>query len=232
VLVDGSHGRDADARRLDHVDDLDAGRTWPAAGASFLGMWVVMMAAMMLPSLAPMLSRYRQAVARMGVARPGWLTALAALGYFAVWTLLGMAIFPLGVGLAALEMQQPALARVAPIGVGVVVLGAGLFQFTAWKTRCLACFREAPGRGQALTANAGAAWRHGVRLGLHCSYSCAGLMAVLLVVEVMDLRAMAAVTAAVTIERLAPAGGRFARGIGVVLVGAGSFLIARAAGLA
>ena len=40
------------------------GQTWPGAAASFLGMWVVMMVAMMLPSLVPMLWRYRQAVGR------------------------------------------------------------------------------------------------------------------------------------------------------------------------
>src|SRR6187397_885462 len=52
------------------------GQTWPGAAASFLGMWVVMMAAMMLPSLVPMLWRYRQAVRRSGGARLGRLTTL------------------------------------------------------------------------------------------------------------------------------------------------------------
>ena len=46
------------------------GQTWPGAAASFLGMWVVMMVAMMLPSLVPMLWRYRQAVGRTGETRP------------------------------------------------------------------------------------------------------------------------------------------------------------------
>jgi predicted metal-binding membrane protein len=56
-------------------------------------------------------------------------------------------------------------------------------------------------------------------------------MAILLVIGVMDLRAMAVVTAAITVECLAPAGERVARAIGAVVVGAGLFLIARAAGL-
>src|ERR1700688_3575923 len=98
------------------------GQTWPGAAASFLGMWVVMMAAMMLPSLVPTLWRYRQAVGRTGETRLGRLTALAGAGYFVVWTGFGMAAFPLGVALAAAEMQLPALARAAPIAVGVVVL--------------------------------------------------------------------------------------------------------------
>ncbi len=56
-------------------------------------------------------------------------------------------------------------------------------------------------------------------------------MAILLVTGVMDLRAMAVVTAAITVERLAPAGERVARAVGVLVVGAGYFLIARAVGL-
>src|SRR5207245_2010916 len=75
------------------------GQTWRGAAASFLGMWVMMMVAMMLPSLVPMLWRYRQAVGRTGETRLGLLTALVGVGYFFVWTVFGMAAFPLGVAL-------------------------------------------------------------------------------------------------------------------------------------
>jgi predicted metal-binding membrane protein len=207
------------------------GQTWPGAAASFLGMWVVMMAAMMLPSLVPMLWRYRQAVARTDKTRLGRLTALVGAGYFFVSTVFGIAAFPLGVALAAVEMRLPALARLALIAVGVIVLIAGALQFTAWKAHHLACCREAPGRDRTLPADAGTAWRHGLRLGLHCSHSSFGLMAILLVTGVMDLRAMALVMAAITVERLAPAGERVARAIGAVVVGIGLFLVARATGL-
>jgi predicted metal-binding membrane protein len=207
------------------------GQTWPGAAASFLGMWVVMMVAMMLPSLVPMLLRYRRAVGRTSETRLNRLTALAGVGYFFVWTLFGMAAFPLGVALAAVEMQLPALARAVPIAVGGAVLIAGALQFTSWKARQLACCREAPGRGRTLPADAGTAWRHGLRLGLHCSCCCAGLTAILLVIGLMDPRAMAVVTAAITVERLAPAGEHVARAIGAVAVGTGLFLIARAVGI-
>jgi len=206
------------------------GQTWPGAAASFLGMWVVMMVAMMLPSLVPMLRRYRQAVGRTGETGLGRLTALVGVGYFFVWTVFGMAAFSLGAALAAVEMQQPALARAVPTAVGLVVLIAGALQFSAWKARHLACCREAPGRGRTLPADAGTAWRHGLRLGLHCTRCCVGLIAILLGLGVMDLRAMAVVAAAITVERLAPAGDRVARVIGTVVVGAGLFLIALAAG--
>jgi predicted metal-binding membrane protein len=207
------------------------GQTWPGAAASFLGMWVVMMVAMMLPSLVPMLWRYRQAVGSAGETRLGRLTAVVGVGYFLVWTVFGMAAFLLGVALAAVEMQLPALARAVPIAVGMVILMAGTFQFTAWKAHHLACCREAPGRGRTVRADAGTAWRHGLRLGLHCSYCCAGPTAILLVIGVMDLRAMAVVMAAITVERLAPAGERVARATGALALGAGLFLIARASGL-
>jgi predicted metal-binding membrane protein len=207
------------------------GQTWPGAAAAFLGMWVVMMVAMMLPCLLPTLWRYRQAVGRTGETHPGRLTALLGVGYFFAWTVFGMAAFPLGVALAAVEMQQPALARAVPIAVGVVVLIAGALQFSAWKARHLACCRDAPEQARTLPADAGTAWRYGLRLGLHCSFCCAGLMAILLVIGVMDLRAMAVVAVAITVEHLAPAGERVARVIGAVVVGAGLFLIARAAGL-
>jgi predicted metal-binding membrane protein len=207
------------------------GQTWTGAAASFLGMWTVMMVAMMLPSLAPMLWRYRQAVGRRGETRLGRLTALVGVGYFFVWTLFGMAAFALGVVLAEVELQWPALSRAAPIAVGGVVLISGALQFTAWKTYHLACCRDASGCGRTLPADAGTAWRHGLRLGLHCCYCCAGLTAILLVIGIMDLHAMAAVTAAISVERLAPAGNRAARAVGVVVVGAGGLLLARAFGL-
>ena len=207
------------------------GQTWPEAAASFIGMWVVMMVAMMLPSVAPTLWRYREAMGRTGETRRGWRTAQVGVGYFLMWTVFGMAVFPVGVALAALEMRQQALAGAVPMAVGVVVLMAGGFQFTARKAHHLACCRETPGRSRTLPADAGSALRHGLRLGLHCSYGCAGLTAILLVIGIMDLRAMAVITAAITAERVAPAGERVARAIGAAAAGAGLFLIAQAAGL-
>jgi predicted metal-binding membrane protein len=100
------------------------GQTWLRTAASFVGMWIVMMVAMMLPSLAPRLWRYREAVGRTGETRLGRLTALVGVGYFLVWTVFGIAVFPLGVALAAVEMQHQAVVRAVPIAVGVVVLPA------------------------------------------------------------------------------------------------------------
>ena len=214
--------------------------------ASFLGMWAAMMVAMMLPALAPVLWRYRLAVGRTRGQAAERLAALVGAGYFLVWMAFGLAIFPIGAALAMVEMQEPLLARATPVAAGVIVVIAGLLQFTAWKVHHLACCREAPGRGQALNVqalnvqavnvqalptNAGTALRHGLRLGLHCAAGSAGLTAMLLVLGMMDLRVMAVVTAAITAERVLPDRAQIAPAIGAAIIAAGLLLIARAAGL-
>ena len=207
------------------------GQTWLDAGASFVVMWLVMMVAMMLPSLVPTLSRYRHAVDPAGVAPIGWLTVPVVAGYFAVWAVIGAAVFALGIATASAALRLPAFARAVPTATGGVVLLAGLLQFTRWKARHLACFIAPPGGDRRMRTDLCRAWRQGLRLGLYCSRCSAGPTAVLLVVGIMDVSAMAIVTAAITAERLAPAGVPVARLTGVVAVAAGLLLVARAAGL-
>ena len=203
------------------------GQTWPGAAASFVGMWGVMMAAMMLPSLVPMLWRYHQAVGGQNHTRVWRLTTIVGAGYFVVWTAFGIAAYPLGVALATFEMQQPAVARAVPAAIGVVVLVVGALQFTEWQRRQLACCREMQACGCALPADTRTAWRCGLRLGLHCCSCCAGLTTLLLVAGVMDVRVMAFVTAAITIERLAPGDAQVARALGAVVVVVGLVLIVK-----
>lgn len=203
------------------------GQGWAAAAASFIGMWSVMMVAMMLPVLTPMLWRYRQVVRD---SRPDIRTLLVALGYFAVWIMLGVIVFPLGAILSALVQQEPSLARAVPVVAGVTVAAAGAWQFSAWKLRTLAWCRHVPMQPDAAASSIGSALRHGLGFGLHCSMSCAGLTAMLLAVGVMDLRAMAVVAVAITLERFAPAGERIARCIGVGAVVAGLYLILQSVG--
>ncbi|MGH9681505.1 MAG: DUF2182 domain-containing protein, partial [Candidatus Acidiferrales bacterium] len=140
-------------------------------------------------------------------------------------------VFPLGATLAAMEMRLPSVARAVPVIMCVVVLIAGALQFAPWKVRQLAHCRMSPSCGGTAQADFGTAWRHGLRLGVHCGYCCANWTAILLVCGVMDLRAMVVVTAAISAERLAPGGERVARATGAVAVAVGVFLIARAVGL-
>ena len=193
------------------------GGSWPVAAAAFIGMWAVMMTAMMLPSLMPVLWRFRERAAATGVARPNLPAALAGFAYLLVWSALGLAVFASGALLLEAALRWPLLARAVPFAAGLVVIAAGLFQMCRWKLAMLAHCSHAALRG----VGASAAIGQGLRLGLACCASCAGSTALLLVGGVMDLRGMAGVALAITAERLVPAGGRVARGIGCLMLGAG-----------
>ena len=194
------------------------GQSWPGAAASFLGMWAVMMVAMMLPILIPMLWRYREAVANTGAGKLAWLTALVTVGYFCVWTAFGVAVYPVGVALSAITARQP-------IAVGATVLIIGLLQFTQGKASRVACLMTAHRHGST-------AWRH----GLHLRHS---LRAVLRRPDGDPAhhgrdgpsRHGCCHGRDWAIERVAPAGLRVPRAIGAVVVGTAMVLIARAVGL-
>ncbi len=203
------------------------GQTWPVAAVSFMAMWVLMMVAMMLPSLVPMLSRFRRAVRVRDERRLARLTAIAGAGYFFAWAIFGAAVYPLGVVLAAVEMSSPALARWVPVAAGVVLVFAGRVQLTVWKARALAHCRDVP-CGRSLPADGRTAWSYGVGLGVHCGLCCSGLMAAMLVTDVMDVNVMALIAVAITVERLAPRPEPFARATGLLLVATGLAEIARA----
>ncbi len=190
-------------------------QTWAGAAATFIGMWAVMMVAMMLPVLLPTLARYRRATGQA-------MVATVAAGYFAVWVLAGIVVYPLGLSFAALAMQVPAVAHAVPVAAGAAVMIAGGLQLTRWKARQLACCRQV---GGIATVNYRAAWRHGLRLGARCVYCCAGLNAILLITGVMDLLAMALVMMAISAERLIEAGERVARGTGFLVLGMGASMI-------
>lgn len=203
------------------------GRTWIDSAVSFVRMWIAMMTAMMLPVIAPTLWRYRATCETHANRR----TVYVGMAYLTVWAAFGIAVFPLGVAMAALVMHAPRLAHVVPIGAGGVMLIAGAGQFTAWKARRLACCRHAWRNDRCTATYARSVWQYGLRMGLHCVCCCAGPTAVLLAVGMMDLRAMALVTAAIAAERLLPAGERVAHATGIVAIGVGFFMIARLIGV-
>jgi predicted metal-binding membrane protein len=173
----------------------------------------------------PALLCYREAVGRGGAARPGLSAALVGVGYFAVWMVVGVMVFPLGAALADAAMRQPSLSRGVPMVTAGAVIAAGLLQRSGWKARHLTFCREASDRHLTPPAGAGAALHHGLHLGLHCSAACAGLTMVALVSGVMILHVMPVVAAAITAERLAPAGVAIARAVGVAVVAAGLLMI-------
>jgi predicted metal-binding membrane protein len=163
-----------------------------------------MMLAMMLPSVAPVLWRYRQREARSGAAHAALICASAGAGYLSVWVTLGIALYPLGALVTRWLARTPAAARAVPLVVSAVLLMAGAVQFTRWKAARLTACGDAPSTTCASPLAPRAGWRHGVRLGVDCCTSCANWMAILLVMGVMAPEVMVAITAAVTAERLAP----------------------------
>ena len=206
------------------------GMPWAYAAASFVAMWTTMMAVMMLPSLTPAMRRYHRALGEMRLAHAGPLTALFAIGYIGVWAAIGVVVFAISGGLAWAAIREPALFHAQALIAGVVVVSAGAVQLTRWKAHHLARCREAFAFSS--PRHAAMAWQDGLRFGVHCALSCAGPTATLLAIGIMDLRAMAVITAAVTGERLMPGGARVARGTGALALGVGLILIARAVGVA
>jgi predicted metal-binding membrane protein len=193
---------------------------------AFLAMWTVMMIAMMLPSLAPQLWRYRRFLAASGARRPGQAALLAGLGYFTTWTGCGVLAFAAAAAVAAVRMHLPPLDPAGALASGMVMLLAGALQFTAWKQRELRCCQEALVTDPAAAARP-TAWRRGLRLGLQCNRCCAGLTAVLLTCGIMDPVVMLLLTAAITLERLAHPRAWAVRGIGLALLGTGLWVIGR-----
>ncbi|MGE5177886.1 MAG: DUF2182 domain-containing protein [Bacteroidota bacterium] len=195
------------------------------AAVAFLAMWMVMMVAMMLPSLAA-------SVARSRWSGRGAAWTLAG-GYFAVWGALGVVAYPIGLALSSEEMRSPSLARIVPFAGGAGLILGGFVQLTSWKARALLGCREgAPCATDAEASPAGeagfgAAWRSGIDLGVRCVRCCAGYTLALFAAGVMDLRVMAAIGAAITAERLAPRPVTWARAAGLVVAALGAVSLFR-----
>jgi predicted metal-binding membrane protein len=196
---------------------------------SFMGQWTVMMFAMMLPSLAPALAGYRRRLDESRGLHGNAFAAVAGGGYFLVWAVPGALGYGVGLALASAAGRWPALSRALPFAAATGLLLAGCFQLSAWKARQLGRCRSAPGGGPDPPPRVRSAWGHGVRLGVHCVLCCLGYTVALFAVGVMDLGAMALVTAAITVERLVPRPRAAALAAGILLLAAGGVAIARVA---
>ena len=162
--------------------------TFNMSTAAFIGMWATMMAAMMLPVVAPLVldyARWRAPVAGT--------TARAAFsaGYLVVWVVTGL------IALVALRTMSGAHASASLDRLGgAVVLVAGAYQFTPSKRRAIADYRRSRGAPETVSPAGGpvSAVRDGVHQGVCCLACCGALMAVLVAVGVMSLAWMAALT--------------------------------------
>ncbi len=196
----------------------------PASLLLFLPVWVSMMAAMMFPVVAPVvslfaaISRRRQAAGEQA-ASP--VTFLA--GYLAVWTLFGVAAYLLSLAAPAIGMAAPGLRAYSPVAAGLLLILAGVYQWSPLKQVCLRhCRSPLSVIMHGWREGAGGAFRMGAGHGVYCLGCCWGLMAVLFAVGLMNLLAMLLLTAIIFAEKVVPRGpviGK-AAAVGLVLFGA------------
>jgi predicted metal-binding membrane protein len=188
----------------------------PMTAPVFLLMWLAMMAAMMFPTIAPMVLAHRLVVVHRG---EGALPSVAfILGYLVVWTAIGLV--PLAVFLAFRDLagDEP-IAAWLPRLSGLVLVGAGLYQFTAWKRACLRACRTP--LGFIMTHNFGSgpsgAFGAGLSHGAYCLGCCWALMAVLVVVGLMNLVWMAVLALVFLAEKNWRHGGGLNRLVGTAI---------------
>jgi predicted metal-binding membrane protein len=220
---------------MGHLSTM-AGMTMPMHAAS-LGthqivglavMWLVMMAAMMLPTALPMVATYaRLRVAGPNAGHPVVDVALFVAGYVATWSAFSIAATTLQALLTSLAYLSPTTMKLhSPPVAGAVLAAAGVYQWLPWKDACLGRCRSPIGflmtswrDGPAGAVTMG--WRH----GLFCVGCCWALMAVLFVTGVMNPFWMVILTAYMLAEKIAPHGAILAKAAGVALVGAGLWMM-------
>ncbi len=191
----------------------------------FLGLWVVMMAAMMLPSVAPVAVLWTRLIggASAGIGRAVRMSLFLG-GYLLVWAAFGAVAFAALTGSGRMLTASPAAAKW--LGVAIFIT-AGVYQLSPWKDWCLRRCRSPIG---ALMYYIGFKGRsRDVRVGLHhgatCAGCCWGLMIVLVAVGVMNLAVMAALAVVIFAEKLWRFGKPFGKAVGVVLIAVGVLAI-------
>ena len=177
---------------------------------TFTAMWAVMMAAIMLPSVAPFIATYSRTITRRRRLR---LTALTA-GYLAVWSAVGIGFYLVAVGFGRLAEHAPTGAHVAAVASFVLV---GVYQLTPLKFRCLDHCRSPLAHLMHYLGYNGR-WRD-VRAGAShaafCLGCCWALMVLMIVFGVMNVAAMVGLAVLIALEKVWRHGARLARIVGV-----------------
>lgn len=203
-----------------HHDQLLAGGASLAALVAFVAVWQLHLAAVMLPSSLPMVSRFGVVVAARP--RPELLRGAFVAGYFGVWTYFAVAALALDGGVHRLVDAWPWLEARPRAVLASVLVGAGAYQFSAFKARCLhACRRSDTFLRLHYRRGVAAAFSLGIRHAKFCVGCCWALMLVMLAVGVANALWMAPLALVMMIEKTAPWGERLVAPAGVALVGVG-----------
>lgn len=195
------------------------------SAAAFAGSWTLMMAAMMLPSMTPVVSLYDRM--RAGHALSRVATGAFVAGYLALWSAAGLAAYGAVKAADALAGGTFGWHDAGRPVAGAVILLAAVYQLTPLKERCLRHCRSPLGflLGHWRAGRAGAL-RMGVVHGTWCLGCCWALMATLFAVGLMSLGWMAFVAALIAVERLAPGGDRTRYAVAAALAVLGLALLA------
>jgi len=194
-------------------------------------MWSIMMAAMMLPSAAPMAAAFQTiGASRRARGQAFAPTAVFIAGYLAVWSAFSLAATALQWALMAAGLLDGMMENASPALAGGLLLVAGLYQWSALKLACLAKCRS-PFEfilAEWRDGTAGA-WRMGLRHGLYCLGCCWALMLLLFAAAVMHLAWVGALAALVALEKLGTRPDLVRRASGAALAAAGFALLAYSA---
>jgi predicted metal-binding membrane protein len=202
----------------------------PFYAALVFAMWWVMMIAMMVPSATPMILLFtaikRKQAASVSPSVEAWIFLG---GYLLVWTGFSLVAALAQWGLERLGLLSMAMASTRAVFGGIILVGAGLYQFTPIKSACLRyCQSPVLFLSQHWRPGALGAFRMGLRHGSYCLGCCWFLMALLFVSGVMNLVWIAGIALYVACEKMLPLGHRLSRAAGVGLIVSGAIVLARA----
>jgi predicted metal-binding membrane protein len=184
----------------------------PASAGAFIATWTLMMAAMMLPALAPVAAMYVSLVGE----RRGHAAGLVA-GYLVCWASIGVIALLLVRGVTHLVTDRPDTARIV---VGVTLIACGAYQLTPLKDACLAHCRSPFGLAFHTVSRQGRLRdvRAGIAHAGWCIGCCGTLMVALVLLGAMSLGWMVAFTAVLSLEKVWRHGPQLARAAGIALV--------------
>jgi predicted metal-binding membrane protein len=194
----------------------------------FLGIWVTMMAAMMLPSAAPFVLLFAR-VSRERSRRsldfvPTWVFLA---GYLAAWSAYGLVAYALFRGVRALDPDFLSWHAQGPIVAGAAVAAAGVYQLTPLKRTCLRhCRTPLHFLLHGWREGKVGALRMGAGHGAYCVGCCWGLMLILFALGVMSLAWMAVVAGLIFAEKVLPFGGRITPVLALSFVALGIWVAA------